>query len=61
MALWKKTPEETLNQLRENGSVISPATARSFGAVNRTVLDFIKDFAQNEGVILDPVYSAKVF
>lgn len=38
-----------------------PATARSFGSVNQTVRDEIKLTAMQEGFLLDPIYSAKMF
>ena len=34
---------------------------KSFGAVNRTLLDFIDNFAKKEGIFLDPIYGAKLF
>jgi len=39
----------------------TPSTARSFGSVNRTILRFIQSFARNEGVLTDPIYTAKLF
>lgn len=38
-----------------------PETARSFGSVNRTVLDEIQFLARHEGILTDPIYSAKLF
>lgn len=38
-----------------------PETAKSFGAVNSTILHFIQSFAQTEGILTDPVYTAKLF
>jgi len=37
-----------------------PVTARSFGATNRKIFDFIRAMARGSGVILDPIYSAKL-
>lgn len=37
------------------------ATAKSFGAVNRSVFDEVKRMALENGVIADPIYSAKLF
>lgn len=34
---------------------------KSFGAVNKTLLDFIDSFAKKEGIFLDPIYGAKLF
>ena len=44
-----------------NWTTYKPYTAVSFGAVNRTVLDYVGQMAQKEGVITDPIYSAKLF
>lgn len=37
----------------------SPITAKSYGAVNQTLFQWIKTFAQTEGVLTDAIYSAK--
>jgi 1-aminocyclopropane-1-carboxylate deaminase len=41
--------------------VSRPASAASFGAVNAGVLDEIVRTAREEGVLLDPLYTAKLF
>ncbi|WNJ16758.1 pyridoxal-phosphate dependent enzyme [Pontibacter sp. G13] len=41
--------------------LIDPATAKSFGAVNATIRQYVRDFAQREGILLDPIYTAKLF
>ena len=33
----------------------------SFGAVSKNNLDFIKEFGQAEGILIDPVYNSKLF
>ncbi|KTD22578.1 hypothetical protein [Legionella londiniensis] len=38
-----------------------PETAKAFGAVNRQIKNEIKRVAKEEGILLDPVYSAKLF
>jgi 1-aminocyclopropane-1-carboxylate deaminase/D-cysteine desulfhydrase-like pyridoxal-dependent ACC family enzyme len=38
----------------------TPVTARSFGSINRQVWEEIESFAKNEGIFLDPLYSAKL-
>lgn len=38
-----------------------PKSAKSFGAVNRTTLDGLVKIAREEGILTDPVYSAKLF
>lgn len=45
----------------QNYSLIRPHTARSFGAVNGAVKQEIKRMAIEEGILVDPVYSAKLF
>ncbi|BCA95309.1 1-aminocyclopropane-1-carboxylate deaminase [Legionella antarctica] len=38
-----------------------PSTARSFGSINKTLKDEIKRLAREEGILADPIYSAKLF
>lgn len=38
-----------------------PATAKSFGSTNKTVFKEIQRIAREDGIITDPVYSAKMF
>ena len=38
-----------------------PSTAKSFGSVNRSILQEIQKMAQEEGVLCDPIYSGKLF
>lgn len=38
---------------------LRPCKFRSFGAVGRSLFNFIKTTAQDTGVLLDPIYSAK--
>jgi 1-aminocyclopropane-1-carboxylate deaminase len=38
-----------------------PQTARSFGAVNQTIKNEIRRLALEEGILADPIYSAKLF
>lgn len=39
----------------------TPPTARSFGATNATIFQAIKEAARTEGVLLDPIYSSKLY
>ena len=41
--------------------VIRPVTAKSFGSTNTQVFETILNFARKTGIILDPVYSSKLF
>jgi 1-aminocyclopropane-1-carboxylate deaminase len=38
-----------------------PPTARSFGSVNRKVMEEVVSLARTEGLLCDPVYTAKLF
>lgn len=39
----------------------TPTTARSFGATNAQIFSTIRSVAQSEGILLDPIYSAKLY
>ena len=41
-------------------SLYLPRNAKSFGSVNRTVLNAVEKYARDFGVLTDPVYSAKL-
>lgn len=45
----------------QNYQCLIPTTARSFGSVNQTIKNEIKRLAQEEGILADPIYSAKLF
>jgi 1-aminocyclopropane-1-carboxylate deaminase len=45
----------------DNYQCFYPSTARSFGAINKTIKDEIKRLAREEGILADPIYSAKLF
>ena len=38
-----------------------PATAKSFGSTNKTIFEEIRRIAREDGILTDPVYSAKLF
>ncbi len=38
-----------------------PAIAKSFGSTNRSIFNEIKTIAKDDGILTDPVYSAKLF
>lgn len=44
-----------------NSTLLRPTTAKSFGAVNSTIKHYLRQFAYHYGVLLDPLYSAKLF
>lgn len=51
----------TLEQVQPYFQLHIPETARSFGSVNAHVLKMIRYMARNEGILTDPIYSAKLF
>jgi 1-aminocyclopropane-1-carboxylate deaminase/D-cysteine desulfhydrase-like pyridoxal-dependent ACC family enzyme len=55
MSLWSGGAKHT------NYRCFYPRTARSFGSVNNTVREEIKRTAREEGILTDPIYSAKLF
>ncbi|HHT9113555.1 MAG: pyridoxal-phosphate dependent enzyme [Planctomycetes bacterium] len=42
-------------------SMYHPATAKSFGSTNKTIFEEIRRIAREDGILTDPVYSAKLF
>jgi len=51
----------TIEQIRPYFQLHIPKTARSFGSVNSHVLNMVCYMAKNEGILADPIYSAKLF
>ncbi|HAU2421753.1 TPA: pyridoxal-phosphate dependent enzyme [Legionella pneumophila] len=45
----------------DNYACFYPTTAKSFGSVNQTIKQEIKRLAYEEGILADPIYSAKLF
>ncbi|HAT7045433.1 TPA: pyridoxal-phosphate dependent enzyme, partial [Legionella pneumophila] len=45
----------------DNYTCFYPTTAKSFGSVNQTIKKEIKRLAYEEGILTDPIYSAKLF
>ena len=45
----------------KNYQCFYPKTAKSFGSVNQTIKEEIKRLAREEGILADPIYSAKLF
>lgn len=43
-----------------NGECFYPVTAKSFGSVNRSIREAVKQFALEEGLLTDMIYSAKL-
>lgn len=51
----------TFQQVRPYFQLHIPKTARSFGSVNSHVLNMVHYMAKKEGILTDPIYSAKLF
>ena len=45
----------------DNYDCFSPSTAKSFGSLNQTIKKEIWRLAREEGILADPIYSAKLF
>lgn len=60
---YKKHLESALQvSLQESlFTLYSPLCAKSFGATSPSLFTFIKNFAREEGIFLDPIYNAKMF
>lgn len=59
--LFLKKMQHWLGYIPDNGSCIHPTTAKAFGAVNQTIKNEIKRMAFEEGILVDPIYSGKLF
>jgi 1-aminocyclopropane-1-carboxylate deaminase len=44
-----------------NYELYLPSNAKSFGSVNAGVLQEVVHWARSDGIVLDPIYSAKLF
>ncbi len=58
---FQKKAREQFDLSSNDYQILTPKNARAFGSVNRTVKDYIQTFAFKHGVLLDPIYSAKLF
>ncbi|MDP1834300.1 MAG: pyridoxal-phosphate dependent enzyme [Chlamydiales bacterium] len=54
-------PNYDFSDLKHKVTSYQPRLAPSFGSVNQAVWDEVKLMAQQEGILTDPVYSAKLF
>jgi len=61
--VWKWFEEELQLSLppAHNFELYPPVTARAFGSVNAEVRRFCLQTAREEGLLLDPIYTAKLF
>lgn len=59
--LFKQKLEQWLGFMSQNYQCFYPQTARSFGSVNQEIKKEIKKVAREEGILLEPIYSGKLF
>jgi 1-aminocyclopropane-1-carboxylate deaminase len=59
--VFRSNLSKWLDHIPDNFNCFIPKTARSFGAVNQTTRDEMQRMAREEGVLVDPIYSAKLF
>ncbi|KAB8027402.1 1-aminocyclopropane-1-carboxylate deaminase [Fluviispira multicolorata] len=48
-------------KLQDTYKLYSPQSAKSFGSVNKKIMNNIAFIAKNEGILTDPIYSSKLF
>lgn len=61
---FKSILEEALQEklsFPDNYQLVFPATGKSFGSTNAKVFKTIAEVARQEGLFLDPIYTAKLF
>lgn len=61
---WKDRFETSIGQtipMPKNYRVYEPTTAKSFGSINAAILGEIRKVAMEEGFLVDPIYSGKLF
>jgi len=61
--LFEDLIEETIAEILPSSllSLYRPCVAPAFGATNQLIFESIKHFLRHEGIITDPIYSAKLF
>jgi 1-aminocyclopropane-1-carboxylate deaminase/D-cysteine desulfhydrase len=60
-AVFRAKLKHWLGEIPVQVNCFFPLTARAFGAVNQTVKNEIRRMAREEGILVDPIYSAKLF
>ncbi len=60
-SVFKQKLLHWIGVLPENVNVFLPSTAKAFGSVNQSIKAEIRRMAKEEGFLVDPVYSAKLF
>jgi 1-aminocyclopropane-1-carboxylate deaminase/D-cysteine desulfhydrase-like pyridoxal-dependent ACC family enzyme len=51
----------TWDDVQSQVRVYRPLSPRSYGATSEELFSFIRDMAQTRGLLLDPIYSGKLF
>lgn len=59
--VFKDNAKQWTNSTLKNTKCFKPTNARSFGSINKTLKLFIRNFAYQNGILLDPIYSGKLF
>jgi len=59
--VFKDKLEHWLNCQPSNYHCFVPTSAKAFGSVNQTIKNEIRRMAREEGILVDPIYSAKLF
>lgn len=60
-AQFKVKLKQWIGRIPERIRCFYPDTGKSFGAVNKTIRNEVRRMAMEEGILADPVYSAKLF
>lgn len=60
-SLFEQKLKLWIGEAAQNYQCFYPSTARSFGSVNQLIKKEIRRLALEEGILADPVYSAKLF
>jgi len=61
IAAWKKKYRQTINAESFPFRILDQYSGPKYGVAEKYVYDIIKELAQLEGIILDPVYTGKAF
>lgn len=59
--LFSKKLEQWIGRAATRYEGFYPSNAKAFGSVNKTVKQEIRRMAREEGILVDPIYSAKLF
>ena len=60
-SVFRKKMQHWIGYIPDNLTCLQPPTAKAFGAVNQSVKNEVRRTAREEGFLLDPIYSGKLF